>query len=300
MATALNQINQAWLNNQMNSQMANQAGSMLNMAGAGYSANTVTIPWANSGVFAGPPIHYRKQSLFMKRLEGITGQFNDAVTNIGINNYFRDQTVSRLLPAMEFNPMYRGRPRKEVNWLLLAGPSPIKLFYQHRLFYAGLVTLEPAVANRRKARCRLSYAGLELLDHWAIRYPKFKPFVDAYLTKKARQEIASDALGYRLGFMPERFKAMQELNEKELAKNRDTPNRRRYAAKMKKQQEMYLAQQAYQPSLDQPQWTSAIFSTTDNTVPTAIGTSTTPVTARDNLGLGSMIGSGISKLLGRG
>jgi hypothetical protein len=290
--------------------------SIMPMAGGGGGVTTLQLPAQP----VGPRIEYRKKSRFIKALFecGYAKPSNGDLPR-DIDTYFRDQTLGGFLPAMGFNPMYNGRPRREILPLLLSAPSPMKFFNQGTYFCFGLVTFEPAVCNRRKTRARLSYAGLELLDYWSEKYPKFKPFVDAYVTKKARKEIAADAVGYRLGIVPSRFAKMLELHAKEEAMNRDTPGRRRYKARREAllaSQHLYWsaqqntaanqpplwAQQAMQQAMTQQQYNILIgqqMNQNNISLHTPIytgGTSATDATAaRTTLGLGSAIG----RLLGR-
>jgi hypothetical protein len=187
----------------------------------------------------GPRINYRKKSRFAKALFSCpSGTMPEKH-----GDYYRTQSLDNLLPAMDFNPLYNGRPRREVMSLLLCAPSPMKFFNQSCYHIWGLVTLEPAICNRRKSRARLSYVGLELLDYWAGKYPKFKSFVDAYVPTKARKEIAIDAVGYKMGIQPVRFLKMKELHEKEAMMNRDTPTRRKFVQRLELQKQAIMAQQ---------------------------------------------------------
>jgi hypothetical protein len=189
----------------------------------------------------GPRINYRKKSRFAKALFSCpSGTMPEKH-----GDYHRIQSLDNLLPAMDFNPLYNGRPRREVMSLLLCAPSPMKFFNQSCYHIWGLVTLEPAICNRRKSRARLSYVGLELLDYWAGKYPKFKSFVDAYVPTKARKEIAIDAVGYKMGIQPVRFLKMKELHEKEAMMNRDTPTRRKFVQRLELQKQAIMAQQLY-------------------------------------------------------
>jgi len=236
----------------------------LNILPAGTLINQSLPAWAGSlgtpNMFpmptppTGKEIVFKKRSKFMKALNAMP--IADFISGEA-GPYYKQQTFGNVIEYMNFNPMWNGRPRKEVNWLLLSAPSPIKLFGQSSLYHYGLVTYEPAIANRRKTRCRLSYVGMELLDFWATEYPKFKPFVDAYLTKKARGEIASDALGYKLGFVPKRFEEYHRIHAEEVAKNRNTPNRRKYHNRMMRKYNDYSSQQAQITLLQQQQMVQA-------------------------------------------
>jgi hypothetical protein len=282
---------------------------------SGSAGQTYTVPQ-----FDGPRIMFRKKTRFMKALGKCElGKLLRDMAPESLDTYFRDQTLGHFLPHMDFNPVYNGRPRREVLPLLLTAPTPMKFWQQGLYFAYGLVTYEPVIANRRKARARLSYAGLELLDYWADKYPKFKPFVDAYVPIKARKEIAADAVGYRLGIIPSRFAKMKELHEKEIMKNRDTPNRRKFAQRIEQRRQLILAQQAqfYGGLGNQvgtampPQWAQQALQTAaaqaqnlqqyQASLTNAVATSTIPVyPANDTTTVaGSSIGSAIGRLLGR-
>lgn len=251
-------VNQMWitsnpLNTGISAGQVNWGTSVMGMAGTGGQTSPQWTP------FEGVRISFRKKSRFMKSLSNcVNGKVSPEYPPKEVNNYFRDQSLDGLLPAMNFNPLYNGRPRREVLSLLLCSPSPMKFFHQYIYFTYGLVTLEPAICNRRKARARLSYTGLELLDYWSEKYPKFKPFVDAYVTKKARKEIAIDAVGYKMGILPSRFIAMQALHEKEKNMNRDTPNTRRFRDRYMRQRAAQYAALQQAQQYHQQQQTGAI------------------------------------------
>jgi hypothetical protein len=305
-------VNQMWVTNTIPNNVSNQINwstPIMPMAGTGGTTTLQGPPIAT-----GPRINFRNKSRFMKKLFSCpSGTMPEKH-----GDYYRIQSLDKLLPAMDFNPLYNGRPRREVMSLLLCAPSPMKFYNQSCYHIWGLVTLEPAVCNRRKQRSRLSYVGLELLDYWAGKYPKFKSFVDAYVPTKARKEIAIDAVGYKMGIQPSRFVRLRELHEKEVAMNRDTPTRRKFAQRAElqrqalfaQQQQLYWsgqttaanhppqwAQQAMQQAMQQ-QYNLANQNNVASITPLYVGGSSATdgtTAARSTLGIGSAIG----RLLGR-
>jgi hypothetical protein len=60
---------------------------------------------------------------------------------------------------------------------------------------------------------RTSYAGLQLLEHWAEKYPKIAAFLAQYKSKKAIKEITEDCFDLANGVRPASFLKIDELNK---------------------------------------------------------------------------------------
>lgn len=96
-------------------------------------------------------------------------------------------------------PVHAGRPRKLVMNLLNAAASPVKgAFYLGH----GLTYKVPHLAGRRKTRHRLTLSGLRLLEHYAAKWPCFRPFFAAYVTPKAKREIMRDTIDFEMNHVP--------------------------------------------------------------------------------------------------
>jgi hypothetical protein len=119
------------------------------------------------------------------------------------------QTVGKL------RPIYNGKPQRWLHSILNCGPSDNPALTKtgrrilHHCYQAGLVYMVPCIPMRAKTKFRLTQSGVQLMDHWADKYPQFKPFVDAYLPKKARKQIAVDCVDFALGMEPARILAIR-------------------------------------------------------------------------------------------
>src|SRR5206468_444923 len=82
----------------------------------------------------------------------------------------------------------------------------------------GLFYPVPMLIGVRKMRMRTSQAGIMLLDHWAKTFPRFAAFMDAYVSKKARKNIAADCYDLAIGVRPASFQKMDEVNKLYLLK----------------------------------------------------------------------------------
>jgi len=111
-----------------------------------------------------------------------------------------------------YNPIYSGRPKKLSRVLLdaLAGFLPMKQCYG--LWRCGLVYSVPALMGVRGQRARVTPAGLALLDHWAVKFPKFSKFLLAYDNNKARREIMSECFDLAMGIRPQSYHEIDKLN----------------------------------------------------------------------------------------
>lgn len=162
-----------------------------------------------------------------------------------VRPYYRAVPFDTILALFgNYNPIYSGRPKRTVLPLLVSAPASASFMRQGSFKLAGLAVIEPSIPGKRKCRMRLSMNGLMLLDHWAGKHPRFKPFVDAYVPKKAREEIAATAFDLTMGGVPEYIRALHEKAEIEAKKLRANETRDAML------QQMYMAQQA----VEQKQW----------------------------------------------
>lgn len=117
-----------------------------------------------------------------------------------------------------YNPIYSGRPKAITMKLLEAAAGQRADNFLSSLCSTGLFYQTPSLHGVRRARMLTSYAGLSLLDHWAEKFPAFKPFVDAYVTKKMRRMIASDCFDMVNGKTPKWMDDEMEKNKLRLIK----------------------------------------------------------------------------------
>jgi hypothetical protein len=52
-----------------------------------------------------------------------------------------------------------------------------------------------------------------LLRHWALSFPRFQPFFDAYWSAKAEQQITLDCVDFMLNVLPVRYRETIARNE---------------------------------------------------------------------------------------
>ncbi len=110
-----------------------------------------------------------------------------------------------------YNPMYAGRPKKIVQMMLNAFINPVR--HDNALVWSGLGYSYPELIGIRSARCRLSAAGIDLLDHWAKTFPKFAAFLAPYDKLKNRQQIISECYDLSIGHRPLSFRKIDEANK---------------------------------------------------------------------------------------
>lgn len=113
----------------------------------------------------------------------------------------------------DYNPIYGGTPKKLAMALLMSAANPSRFGGAYALHSVGLVYPYPSLVGVRRMRHRTSVAGLALLDHWAEKFPKFKPFVDAYVTSKDRKKITAECYDLAMGVRPLSFIAADAKNE---------------------------------------------------------------------------------------
>ncbi len=131
-------------------------------------------------------------------------------------------TGDNLIATMgHLRPIHAGRP---IGWalrLLLCTPTDSSYRGGKEAtseWAAGLFYNVPFVPKRQKRRVRTSYPALQLLDHYAEKWPSFKPFVTAYVTEKARQQIMSECIDLAMGLTPVRFRKLAKKKEEMLEK----------------------------------------------------------------------------------
>lgn len=196
--------------NLMNQQLSNGAHTHSINAGYGTVINATPkrrepqvffadrIKNQSSKGFRVPDIDAKLQKLFavaeLKKNEFVFVHSDAAVTVLG-----------------DYNPLYAHRPKKLARFLLEA--IHLSRFWDiGMLAPCGLVYPVPELVGVRSKRGRTSYAGLALLQHWCEKFPKFKPFYDAYASKKAVEEITVECFDLAMDVRPVSFVELDKKN----------------------------------------------------------------------------------------
>lgn len=170
--------------------------------------NTTTISPTSSTkvsalkVISGP---IRSKELHLKKLAKLH-VFSSAVSN-ETSFYFRRISMDRLMEQFgEYNPLYCRRPKAFPLMLLNLAAGNVSrtsgTMSIYSLMHVGLCFTVPPLPGRRRSSGRLTMTGVLLLEHWADRFKKFRPFLDAYMTKQARREIAATCFCFEMGTVP--------------------------------------------------------------------------------------------------
>jgi hypothetical protein len=209
------------------------------------------------------PSHLDKMLLKMTQLHHWSGD-NE------LQYRFRHFTVEEAVQIFgDYNPIYAGKPKKLAYWLLNGAAG--RTTFNGRLIGAGLAYATPSLIGVRKTGTMTSYVGLGLLDHWAEKFPRFKPFVDAFVTSKMRRKIASDCYDFSLGVYPKDWRDAEVKNKellikweareyrkmkKQEAANKELAARQQAMTLLAQQgalNQQYAAQQMYRTALGEPQ-----------------------------------------------
>lgn len=128
--------------------------------------------------------------------------------------FYRHADEDKVIEALgDYNPLYSGRPKHLAMALLYAAAGRDSTRKAYMLQNAGLTYCLPSLVGVRKRAVRTSAVGLKLLDHWAAKFPKFAPFVAAFVTKKARKEIICDCVDFSLDMLPACYREAEEKNK---------------------------------------------------------------------------------------
>lgn len=198
-----------------------------------------------------PPRRVRKPTAFEK------GMMEAALTAVSLDHtdLFFNNDAQHLIDIFgKLKPIYNGRPQKWMHIILNACPADNAGMSKrgwnmlHTGFHAGLFYKVPLVPTKARTKFRVTMAGVRLLDHWAEKHPKFRPFLDAYLPVKARNQIAADCVDFMLGTEPARLKKLREKSAAEMAKIMIKQQSQVYSPALwnvAHQQQMIKAQQYY-------------------------------------------------------
>lgn len=189
--------------------------------------------------------------------------------------FYRHADEDKVIEALgDYNPLYSGRPKHLAMALLYAAAGRDSTRKAYMLQNAGLTYCLPSLVGVRKRAVRTSAVGLKLLDYWAEKFPKFAPFVAAFVTKKARKEIICDCVDFSLDMFPACFREAEEKNKlyqvkweareyrrikKEEAEKKAMEERIKYEQMMMQQRQMQAQANAqWQAMQQQAQYQSAI------------------------------------------
>lgn len=237
----------------------NGAGQIAGVAGSPVGVGQIVFPYHNTtiapsasiapmwisnqsilGTSASIPTPKRRETVWMKALYKLNdeGKFHSES-----KNFFKEVHSDVIIEHLgKFNPMYNRKPKRVVFHLLSMAAAPARVYNQLHYRRAGLCYELPAVPKRSRAKGRLTAAGVLLLDYWAAKYPKFKPFVDAFLPAKARGEIMSDCTLMVLGNgVPPCVQ--KRLDQIDAIKRRDQEFTK-HVQEMERQRQRWLAQLA--------------------------------------------------------
>lgn len=172
-----------------------------------YNQPTVSWPAATNTA----PVR-RRMSQWQKKWREVI-DFNKGREQPMSNNYISIPVEALLESFGKLRPLYGGKPKREVMHLLMAANSEHWFNTQYLFKGAGLAYISFSIIGRKRMKARLTMGGLTLLDHWAAQFPKFKPFVDAYVSKTARKQIAAASFDFEMGVLPEVLQKQKEAND---------------------------------------------------------------------------------------
>lgn len=160
-----------------------------------------------------PNAKWRQRNRLMKAMDDFVRSRSMDRRTIPVGEdeyYFVATSGADLIDALgNVNPMRTGMPIKSITMLLESVPyrytcrSVTATMIANQGVACGLFYALDSIPGVRKKGVRLSAGGLMLLDYWATKYKKFAPFVDAYVTPKARKEITLDCTTLAFNIAPE-------------------------------------------------------------------------------------------------
>ena len=164
-------------------------------------------PWKPLGIgstreYPVNPEAFRRPA-FIKAVDKIrrTPQIRDTSNVSGFYKYYPAEFLFEHLGPLQ--TIRNGIPIGWVNNMLMAAAAPRKFSEMGMYYSAGIMFLTVPVLGKKARRARLTVTGLELLDMLAEKNKKLKPFVDAYVSKKARKEIYEACFAFQLNKVPE-------------------------------------------------------------------------------------------------
>lgn len=240
----------------------------LSVSNPGHS-HSVYVPTKRSGIYIEGQMAGKRQP----RVDGLLNELFKKTRKVeagGQPTGFHMLTGDQAIEVFgNYNPLYSGRPKKLTKLLLDAAAGRHR--FMGTIAPTGLFYALPVLVGVRKMGMRTSAAGLILLDHWAEKFPRFKPFLDAYVTKAARKQIMCDCYDLSMGFEPGHFAKAAELNKmyqlkadsrelKRLKKEKEYTDARMKQDALYQQQMMSLYQNAlYQQQTNPQLWQQQLY-----------------------------------------
>lgn len=199
---------------------ANQLMGGITTGGSGTSYNTLPhtlVPIVTTGATGGRKWYFHKVPWYFAAMNKIKKKHPEEIKDTAY--FFRKVHSDDVIEAMDRRPTYRDKPRPWTFYFLNSIPAPhvprgkSGMFY-HIGFQNGLFYKLPPVEGKARTAYRATGAALFFIEHLAEKYPGFKKFADAYITKKNREEIIADTIALSMGDIP---KSIQERIDKQAA-----------------------------------------------------------------------------------
>ena len=189
------------------------------MAGSPFHSSGLT-PIQQAALPAPGPSVRKPPSSRLERAKWVIKRLPWEERGTGVNRYYRSVPCETVVEAFGWlNPVLNGRPKDFAQMLLNGLPSPCS-GKGYRWMELGLVYFTPPIIGHRRSWNRTTAAGLALLKHWNEKFPKFRPFFQAYYDAKTEDQIMLDCVDFTLGRMPYWFEAVLAKN-KEIEKKRE-------------------------------------------------------------------------------
>ena len=241
----------------------NSASGMIGMGGMGLGGGGGVFQTASSTLSGISPAHQvkvslapawvaKKKSKLEKKIFELYSTPKRELEKVG--EYYTSRNGAALNILGDLNPIHGGKPNALAMAMLDCAPSPVRSrkgtskWGVYTLKNLGLAFFYPVVAGQRCRSGRLSIEGIQLLDHWAKKFKRFRPFVDAYLTKKTRNEIAVLCFDLEMGVLPKLFDdylAKHEVNMVKVKAKQEEEYRNRLEAEMTMRQSQAVDQSRY-------------------------------------------------------
>lgn len=130
------------------------------------------------------------------------------------------ESVDEMIDALiEQSPLYGGIPREPAQILLEGCNVEVprgrvfrNLVLPQQLETLGLMMMIPGEPGRKRWGSKTNIKGLKLLQGWRDRYPRFRPFYEAYVPRKVEKRIITGAVTHVLeGKHPEVIEAEKRV-----------------------------------------------------------------------------------------
>ena len=119
------------------------------------------------------------------------------------------------------SPIYNNALRNEPLVLLMAAQSVVKLGtivrYSNGTAYIlqshDLLETIPFIPGVQSTRVFLSYKGFQLIDHWAEKYKRFRPYYDAFVNEDIRGKAKEYSVIRAIGGVHKDVKEIEEIKD---------------------------------------------------------------------------------------